>query len=163
MEIRQRVREVSIEEGWALLKVNNVPDQPGVAAQIFTRVASDGVSIGLILQNAGVDRVTDVSFTVKAEDAAAAMAALEQTKGAIGARSVEAVTGLAAVSVVGTGILTDPSYLGRVFRTLADAGVNIVAIGTSEIRLTILVKDADKVKAQQSLHRAFQVEDPKAA
>jgi aspartate kinase len=157
LEIRQRVREVTINEGWALIKINGVPDQPGVAAQIFTKVAAAGVPVGLILQNASAERMTDVSITVRAEYAGAALEALEDTRGTIGAGSVEAVRGLATVEIVGTGILTDPTYVGRVFKTLADAGVNIQAIGTSEIRLTIVVTEEASRRAQQALHKAFQV------
>lgn len=163
MEIRQRVREVTVEDGWALIKVNRVPDQPGVAAQIFTKVAAAGVPIGLVLQNSSADRMTDVSFTVKSEDAAEAFAALEQTKESIGAGSAQAVKNLAIVQIVGTGILTDPSYVGRIFRTLADAGVNILAIGTSEIRITILVEANATSKAQKALHKAFLVGETAAA
>ena len=157
MEVRQRVREVTTQDAWALIKVNRVPDQPGVAAQIFTKVAAAGVPIGLILQNASIDRLTDVSFTVRAGDVPAALESLAGMREAIGASKVQALTDLAMVQIVGTGILTDPSYVGRIFRCLADAGVNILAIGTSEIRISILVGSEAKVAAQQALHKAFQV------
>ena len=157
MEVRQRVREVTTQDGWALIKVSRVPDQPGVAAQIFTRVAAARVPIGLILQNASIERMTDVSFTVKTGDVPAALESLSGIREAIGASKVEALTDLAMVQIIGTGILTDPSYVGRIFSTLADAGVNILAIGTSEIRISILVDAAAKVTAQQALHKTFQV------
>ena len=157
VEIRQRVRDVKVQDGWSLIKINNVPDQPGVAAQIFSKIAAAGVPIGLILQNASVERTTDVSFTVKTESSAAAMKSLQGTTQGIGAGKVEAVQGLAAVQIIGTGILTDPSYVGRIFRTLADAGVNILAIGTSEIRITILVQSQAAETARRALYRTFQV------
>ena len=157
MEIRQRVREVTVQDGWALIKVNRVPDQPGVAAQIFTKVAAASVPIGLVFQNSSVERLTDVSFTVRSEDAAAALESLKTMRQAIGAGKVEDVRDLATVQIVGTGILTDPSYVGHIFRTLADAGVNILAIGTSEIRITVLVEAGARFTAQAALHKVFQV------
>jgi len=163
MEIRQRVREVTVQNGWSLVKINQVPDQPGVASQIFTKIAAAGVPIGMILQNASVERMTDVSIAVRAEHTARAVDTLEEARRAIGAGSVTAENGLATVAIVGTGILTDASYVGRVFQTLAEAGVNILAIGTSEIRLTIVVEEGATQKAQQALHRAFQVGETPAA
>ena len=157
MEVRQRVREVTTQDGWALIKVNRVPDQPGVAAQIFTKVAAAGVPIGLILQNASVERMTDVSFTVRAEDVSASLESLSTMRQAIGAGKVQALPDLAVVQIVGTGILTDPSYVGRIFTTMADAGVNILAVGTSEIRITILVDQEAVQTAQQALHKHLQV------
>ena len=163
MEIRQRVREMKVQEGWCLIRINNVPDQPGVASQLFTKVAAKGVPIGLILQNASMERVTDVSFTVKEEHRSAALESLRDLQQTIRGGKIEAVSGLATVEIVGTGILTDPSYVGRIFRTLADAGVNILAIGTSEIRITVLVQASAASGAQSALYRAFKVDEAAAA
>lgn len=163
MEIRQRVREVTVQDGWALIKVSGVPDQPGIAAQIFTKVADAGVPIGLVLQNASTERMSDVSFTVKDTDAATALQTMNDLRRNIGAAHIEAIRALAMVQIIGTGILTDPTYVGRIFRTLADADVNILAIGTSEIRITILVEEAAGKLARQALHRAFQVGEAPAA
>ena len=157
MEIRQRVREVVIEDGWALVKLVGVPDQPGIAAKIFGRVAEVGLSVDLILQNASADRITDVSFTVRHRDLARAKEALAAVQQQIGARGVEALDDLTKLQLVGTGIMTDPTYVGRMFKVLADAGVNILAIGTSEIRISCLIKRSDAAKAQTALNAAFQV------
>jgi aspartate kinase len=157
MEIRQRVREVVIDDGWALIKLVGVPDQPGIAARIFGRVAEAGLSVDLILQNASVDRATDVSFTVPQKDLAAARDTVAEVQRDVSARAVETLDDLTKVQIVGTGIMTDPSYIGRMFKALADAGVNILAIGTSEIRISCLIKRQDASKAQRALNAAFHV------
>lgn len=158
MEIRQRVREVTAQDGWALIKVIQVPDMPGIVAQIFGRMAAEGLSVDLILQNASVERTTDVSFTVRSGDAKPSLKAMNDIKADIGAREVQLINNLAMVQVIGTGILSDPSYMGKLFGVLAEAGVNVLAIGTSEIRITILVQAADMNQAQKALHKAFQVD-----
>ena len=158
MEIRQRVREVAVKDGWSLVRLSHVPDRPGVAAMIFSQVAQAGISVDMILQNASVERSTDVSFTVRSEDAPTALRLLKEAQADIGAKRVEVIDNLAIVRLVGTGILTDPSYVGRLFRVLADAGGNILAIGTSEVSISCLVEADAKERAMSALHKAFQVD-----
>ena len=158
MEIRQRVREVAVEDGWALIKVDHVPDRPGIAAQICGRIAAEGLSVDMILQNASEERSTDLSFTVRSSDAPKALRALKQVQEQIGAKDLEAVEDLAKIQLVGSGILTDPTYVGRLFKTLADADVNILCIGTSEVRISVLVEAEAKERAREALHRAFKVD-----
>jgi aspartate kinase len=156
MEVRQRVREVVVEDGWALVKVIQVPDRPGVAAALFEKIAEAGLSVDLILQNASVERSTDMSFTVRQGDVAKAKACVGAVQDTIQAKAVEAQENLAKVQIVGTGILTDPTYVGRMFRALADARVNVLAIGTSEIKITCLIHAEDQRKARRALDAAFQ-------
>jgi aspartate kinase len=120
-------------------------------------VAKAGISVELILQNASVNKVTDISFTVRQADAAATRRILDSLKSAIGARSAGALERLAKVQIVGTGILNDPAYVGQMFKALGHAKVNILAIGTSEVRITCLVHEEDQAKAKAALNEAFQV------
>ena len=158
MEIRQRVRDVAVEDGWALIRVLHVPDRPGIAAQIFGRVAAEGLSVDMILQNASVERSTDVSFTVRSTEVPRALRLMGEVQDQIGAKGVEAVEDLAKIQLVGTGILTDPSYLGNLFGTLAEADVNILCIGTSEVRISCLVEAPAKERALRALHKAFRTD-----
>lgn len=160
MEIRQRVREVVVDDGWALVRVEGVPDRPGIAAQVFGKVAAAGIPVDLILQNASVERSTDLSFTVRSEHAERVLGLLREVQAQIGAHGVEALDRLAMIQLVGTGILSDPSSIGRLFRVLADANVNILAIGTSEVRITCLVKSEARERARKALHQAFQPDQP---
>lgn len=139
------------------MKLEGVPDKPGIAAQVFGAVAKAGISVELILQNAGVNKVTDISFTVRQADAAATRRILESLKAAVGARKADSLERLAKVQVVGTGILNDPAYVGQMFKALGEAKVNILAIGTSEVRITCLVREADQSRAKSALNDAFQV------
>jgi len=158
MEIRQRVRNVTAQDGWALIKVIHVPDMPGIVAQIFGKMADEGLSVDLILQNASIERTTDVSFTVRSSEAKASLKALDAIKSDIGALEVQLIDKLATVQIIGTGILSDPSCVGELFGVLAKAEVNVLAIGTSEIRITILVGASDMDQAQNALHQAFHVD-----
>ncbi len=157
MEVRQRVREVVVDDGWALVKVTQVPDRPGVAAALFEKVAEEGLSVDLILQNASVERSTDMSFTVRQGDVAKARECALAVQETIQAKAVETLENLAKVQIVGTGILTDPTCVGRMFHALAEARVNVLAIGTSEIQITCLVHGEDQRKARRALDAAFQV------
>lgn len=157
MEIRQRVREVLLEDGSVLVKISRVPDRPGIAARIFGAIAAAGVPVDMILQNASVQRSTDISFTLKEEDLVKTKSVLEGIVKEIGAAGLEVRDEIVKVQVVGTGILSDPSYVGSMFRALASEQVNVLAIGTSEIRITCLVSKADRTKAGHALHAAFQV------
>ena len=160
MEVRQRVREVVVEDGWALIKVSQVPDRPGIATQIFEAISAGNISVDMVLQNASVERSTDLSFTVKEADLEHAMRLLAPVREQIGAKEVDAIERLAKIELVGTGILSDPAYIGQLFQTLADADVNILAIGTSEIRISCLVEGRGKERAREALHRAFLVGPP---
>lgn len=161
MEIRQRVRDVVVENGWALIRVKDVPDRPGIAWQIFGKLAAAEIPVDLILQNASVERSTDVSFTVRAQEAPKALMLMEGVQSEIGARGVAMLDNLALVQLIGTGILTDPSYVGRLFRVLADARVNILAIGTSEVRISCVVEAEAMERARAALNKAFQRHDEK--
>ena len=157
MEIRQRVREVLMDDGWALVKVNRVPDRPGISAGIFGAIAEAGISADLILQNASVERFTDVSFTVRQAEAARAVQCLEALHGQLGAEGVEAIEHLSKAEIVGTGILSDSSHVGLLFQALADAEVNVLAIGTSEVRISCLIHQGQRKRAEKALNVAFHV------
>ena len=146
-----------MDDGWALIKIDQVPDKPGVAAAIFGAIADAGISVDLILQNAGEHQIADLSFTVRVADLPKARGCLETIQAAANAKAIHTLEDLAKVELVGTGILTDPAYVGRMFRVLADAGINILAIGTSEIRISCLVHRADRQRAGEALSAAFQV------
>ena len=157
MEIRQRVRDVVLEEGSALVKVSRVPDRPGIAARLFGAIAAAGIGVDMILQNASVQRTTDMAFTVKREDVAKVRQVLTPVLKEIGAGGLDVRDDVVKAEVVGTGILSDPSYVGHLFRALGSEHVNVLAIGTSEIRISCLIDKADRTKARKALNAAFQV------
>ena len=159
MEVRNRVRSVAQDRNVAKITLIGVADKPGVAATVFEPLADAGVSVDTIVQNASVEKLTDLSFTITRADLPKALDVVAPVAGAIGARGVTHDANMSKVSVVGTGMQNAPGYASRMFRTLADAGVNIEMITTSEIRITCIVAESQVNQAVQALHRAFDLEN----
>ena len=159
MEVRNRVRSVAQDRNVAKITLIGVADKPGVAATVFEPLADAGVSVDTIVQNASVENLTDLSFTITRADLPKALDVVAPVAGAIGARGVTHDANMSKVSVVGTGMQNAPGYASRMFRTLADAGVNIEMITTSEIRITCIVAESQVNQAVQALHRAFDLEN----
>jgi aspartate kinase len=160
MEDRQRVRGIAEETNVAKITVVGVPDRPGIAAAIFEPLGAAGISVDVIVQNIGRSRHTDLTFSVAETDLKAAEKIVKSAAKAIGAKKVLSAAGIAKLSIVGTGMLGMPGIAGRMFRALADAGINIEMISTSEIRITCLVDRAQVSKGVRVLHKAFDLEQP---
>ncbi|MBN1176302.1 MAG: aspartate kinase, partial [Dehalococcoidales bacterium] len=159
MEIRNKVRGIAHDMDVAKITVVGVPDRPGIAASIFVPLAEAGISIDTIVQNASIENITDLTFTVAKSDLKGAMAVIEPIAGEIGARECVSDSGLGKVSIIGTGMQYAPGYAARMFATLKEENINIQLISTSEIRITCII-DRDRVKdAVRALHRAFELEE----
>jgi len=158
MELRNKVSGIAHDTNVAKIMVIGVPDQPGMAKDIFEPLARANVSVDTIVQNTGTDSVTDVTFTVARTDILKALSIIEPVARAIGAQRVTSDKSLAKVSIVGTGMQNTPGYVARMFRALADAGINIQLITTSEIRITCIVDETRVKEAVRALHKAFEVE-----
>ena len=158
MEDRQRVRGIAEESNVAKITVVGVPDRPGVAAAIFEPLGAAGISVDVIVQNIGRSRHTDLTFSVAETDLKAAEKIVKAAAKTIGAKKVMSAAGIAKLSIVGTGMLDMPGIAGRMFRALADAGINIEMISTSEIRITCLVQRAQVMKGVRVLHKAFELD-----
>ena len=155
MEQANKVRGIAHQDHIAKVTVRGVPDRPGVAARLFEPLAQAGVSVDTIVQNASVEELTDMSFTVAANDLDAAMRVVEGMLPDIEARGVIGDPDLGSVSIVGTGMSTTPGYAARMFRVLFDHDINIDLISTSEIRITCIVRAAQVAEAVNALHEAF--------
>ena len=162
MEVRDRVRGVAYDMNVAKITVLSVPDRPGIAASIFEPLANAGVSVDTIVQNAGHDRSTDVSFTVSRTDLEKAIEVMKPVVQQIKAKGVDFNDKLGKISIVGTGMQFAPGYAARMFRTLAQANVNIEMITTSEIRITCIVNQEQVHDAVRALHSGFRLEQPSA-
>jgi aspartate kinase len=139
----------------AKVTVRDVPDRPGVAAEVFGRLAADNVNVDMIIQNVSEDGTTDISFTTPKEDLVRARRAVAEITEALGARTYSVDESIAKVSLVGAGMKTHPGVAALMFRSLADAGVNLDMISTSSIRVSCVI-DADQVQtAVSALHAAF--------
>ncbi len=158
MEIRNKVRGIAHDTNVAKVTVVGVPDRPGIAAAIFEPLAKANISVDTIVQNASINNITDLTFTVARSDLDKAMALVKPVVKSIGAKECVSDSTLAKVSIVGTGMQNVPGYAATMFRTLYEQGINIQLITTSEIRITCIIAE-DRVKdAVKALHKAFELE-----
>ena len=160
VEQRNKVRGLAHDRNVAKVTVVAVPDRPGVARSIFAPLAEAGINIDMIVQNVGHGGETDLSFTVPRVELGAAKKTLEPLVRELGARELTTDASVAKVSIVGAGLHNAPGYAARMFGTLADAGVNIEMISTSEVRITCMIAEAELETALRALHDAFELERP---
>ncbi len=158
MEPTNKVRGIASDKDVAKITVRGVPDRPGIAATLFEPLAAKHISVDTIVQNASMENLTDLTFTVSRGDVAKAMEIVEPVCAEIGAAGVVADSKLGKVSIVGTGMQNTPGYASRMFRTLFDAGINIQLITTSEIRITCIIEEGRVPDAVRALHTAFEME-----
>jgi aspartate kinase len=158
MEDRKRVRGVAQETNVAKITVIGVADRPGVAAAIFEPLATAGVSVDVIVQNIGRSGRTDLTFSVAESDLKVAEKIVKAAAKTVGAQKVSSAVGIAKLSIVGTGMQGTPGIAAQMFRALAEAGINIEMISTSEIRITCLVSRAQVEKGVRILHKAFELD-----
>jgi aspartate kinase len=142
----------------ARVTILGVPDRPGVVHQIFHSIAGANIVVDMIVQNVSQDGRTEVSFTVDRGDLAETIVAAESAARDIGARGVTHDSGVSKVSVVGLGMRTHTGVATSMFQALADAGINIEMITTSEIKISVLVQRPSAVEALRAVHRAFGLE-----
>ncbi|HZU71295.1 MAG TPA: aspartate kinase [Acidimicrobiales bacterium] len=139
----------------AKVTITRVPDQPGIAAQLFRGLADSDVNVDMIVQNTSVHGTTDISFTVPLEQLKTALSVTESVAPGIGAGEVETDSEVGRVSLIGAGMKSNPGVAATMFETLAREGVNIEMISTSSIRISCVVREEQVEKAVQALHDAF--------
>ena len=158
MEDRIKVTGIAYNANVAKITVQGVPDRPGLAAALFEPLAEASISVDTIVQNTGGDQSTDISFTVSRTDLPAAVRLVETVAPQMGAAGVVSAADLAAVSIVGSGMQNTPGYASRMFRLLANGGVNIDMITTSEIRISCIIAEAQGRDAVRLLHEGFHLD-----
>ncbi|MEQ1703593.1 MAG: aspartate kinase [Ilumatobacteraceae bacterium] len=146
----------------AKVTVVAVPDRPGISAALFEPLAAANVNVDMIVQNTSHDGTTDISFTMPKSDKATAEAIVARVAAEIGAAGVEHDAEIAKISLVGAGMKTSPGIAAKMFRTLADEGVNIQMISTSTIRISVVTSAADLERAARALHTAFGLDSGQA-
>jgi aspartate kinase len=139
----------------AKVTIRDVADRPGVAAEVFGRLAADNVNVDMIIQNVSEQGMTDISFTTPKDDLVRAKRAVAAVTEALGARGYSVDESIAKVSLVGAGMKTHPGVAALMFRTLADAGVNLDMISTSSIRISCVIDAVQVQTAVRALHDAF--------
>jgi aspartate kinase len=142
----------------AKITVLGVPDRPGVAYHILGPISDANIEVDMIIQNVSVDGKTDFTFTVSRGEYVNAMAVLNNIKAEIGATSIIGDAKVSKLSVVGVGMRSHVGIASQMFRTLADEGINIMMISTSEIKISVLIDEKYMELAVRVLHKAFNLE-----
>ena len=152
------VSGAALTKNEAEITIAGVPDQPGMSYAIFSKLFGVNVAVDMIVQNAGADGSADISFTVLEDDLPKALAASKKAAKELGAETVLHDAGLSKVSIVGLGMATQTGVADRMFRALADAKINIEAITTSEIKVSVLVKREQALAALRAVHSEFELD-----
>ena len=142
----------------AKLTVLGVPDRPGIAYQILGPIADANIDVDMIIQNVGHDGTTDFSFTVNRSEYNKAMGVLESVKSHIGAREIVGDNKICKVSAVGVGMRSHPGVASQMFRCLAEEGINLQVISTSEIKISVVLDEKYLELAVRVLHQAFNLD-----
>ncbi|HEY0563438.1 MAG TPA: aspartate kinase [Methylophilus sp.] len=143
----------------AKITVLGVPDKPGIAYQILGPIADANIDVDMIIQNVGADGTTDFTFTVHKNEMNKALAILrEKVQGHMQAREINGDDKIAKVSVVGVGMRSHVGIASQMFRTLAEEGINIQMISTSEIKIAVVIDEKYMELAVRVLHKAFELE-----
>ena len=152
---------VAHDRSEAKITVVGVPDKPGEAAAIFRSVAAAEINLDMIVQNvsAATTGRTDISFTLPKDDGKAALEALNRIKDSVGFQALLYDDHIGKLSLVGAGMRSHPGVSARFFDALADGGVNIEMISTSEIRISVICRDTDLDVAVRAVHSAFELGD----
>jgi aspartate kinase len=142
----------------AKITVMGVPDRPGIAYAILGPIADANIDVDMIIQNASLDGITDFSFTVPRNDFNRSMEIARKVQAHIGAKDIVGDNRVCKVSIVGVGMRSHPGVASKMFRTLAEEGINIQMISTSEIKISVVVDEKYMELAVRVLHREFGLE-----
>jgi aspartate kinase len=158
---RQLITGIAADKNEAKITLTRVPDQPGAVAAIFGPLAEANINVDMIIQNVAKEKAeTDVTFTVPLSDLVRAQALLEERQEAIGYYRLIADDQVAKISVVGVGMRSHAGVAATMFRTLAERGINIEAISTSEIKVSVLIDSDETELAVRVLHTAYGMDAP---
>ena len=152
---KEMVSGIAYSRDEAKLTVRRVPDRPGIAAAIFGPLAAAGVNVDMIVQNISADGMTDMTFTLGRTDLPRARRVLDDNRGTIGFSELVADADVAKISVVGVGMRSHAGVANTMFRTLAEKGINIQVISTSEIKVSVLIGAEYTELAVRALHTAY--------
>jgi len=155
---RPVVSGISSVDDEAKITIRRVPNIPGVAAKILSPVSDSGIEVDVIVQNVGADNTTDFTFTVNKENAKESEKILLSVAESFGGGQVEVDSDIAKISIVGRGMRAHAGIASKMFQALADSEINILMITTSEIKISVVIKEDEMQKAVQCLHDAFDLD-----
>jgi len=142
----------------AKISIVGVVDKPGVAADVFEPIGKNNINIDMVIQNTSLDgKTANITFTIKQEDLDKTLNIIEKNKQKINYNKVTHDDKLAKVSVIGAGMIASPGVTHKMFRSLANENINILAISTSEIKISVLIQEELTQKAVKILHKTFEL------
>ena len=141
------------------ITVKGVPDQPGIAANIFNALAEASISVDMIIQNVSAEGHTDISFTLHTTNLQEAMSIMEKKGQEVQAESISSDSEISKISVVGAGMRSHAGVAARIFSTLSNNGINIMMISTSEIRVSCIIDTKNTEQAVRALHSEFKLDE----
>ena len=158
---KEIVSGITYDKDQAKITVVHVPDKPGVAAALFSPLSAKNINVDMIIQNASLEGFTDLTFTVSKKDLKDAQKIVEEAARVIGAEKVQVDAEVAKVSIIGVGMASHSGVAAKMFSTLANEGVNIMMISTSEIKISCVIQRKYTELAVSVLHDAFGLEKEK--
>lgn len=157
---RAVVSGITFDKNQARINVRGVPDKPGIAYQILGAIAQANIEVDMIIQNVGAEGTTDFSFTVPRGDYENTLNILQNVQHKIGARELDGDSAVVKVSIVGLGMRSHVGVASTMFRALAEEGINIQMISTSEIKVSVLIDEKYSELATRVLHDVFKMDQP---
>ncbi|MFQ5559791.1 MAG: aspartate kinase [Nitrospinota bacterium] len=155
---KEVITGVVADKNQAKITICSVPDRPGIASDIFGRIAEKNVLVDMIIQNVSENNKTDISLTVPTVEAKTAFNVVKEIAKDIKAGSVEMDAGISKISIIGVGMKSHSGVAAKMFKVLAEKGINIMMISTSEIRISCVIKAEALKEAARLLHDAFHLE-----
>ena len=159
IDYKKVVTGIAYSKGNAKVSIVGVVDKPGVAADVFEPIGKNNINIDMVIQNTSLDgKKANITFTIKREDLKKTLSLIEKNKQKINYNKITHDDKLAKVSIIGAGMIASPGVTHKMFRSLADEKINILAISTSEIKISVLIQEDLTQKAVKALHTTFELD-----
>jgi len=156
IDYKKVVTSIAYSKNNAKISIVGVVDKPGVAADLFEPIGKNNINIDMVIQNTSLDgKKANITFTIKREDLKKTLSIIEKNKQKLNYNKITHDDKLAKVSIIGAGMVASPGVTHKMFRSLADEKINILAISTSEIKISVLLREDLTQKAVKTLHKAF--------
>ena len=158
LDYSKAVTGVAYSKDDAKITLQSVDDKPGIAAEIFEPLGKEQVNVDMVIQNVSSDgKTTDLTFTIKRDDLKKALEILRKNN-KIKYKNLEYKDNVSKISIVGAGMVSTPGVTYKMFRALAEEGINILAISTSEIKISVIIHEDSTLKAIKKLHSIFNLD-----
>jgi aspartate kinase len=158
MEQNLIVRGIAFEDNITRISILGMPNAIGSLSNIFTLLAKHHINVDIIIQSITADGNANLSFSIKSQDIKETLEVLESNKSTLQFEDIETETGLAKVSIVGSGMVSNPGVAAEMFSVLSQNGIQIKMVSTSEIKVSTVVDEKHMITAVESLHEAFQLD-----